>query len=87
MEAIHRAGSDFVLSYAPLGAESVISLIYGRERFLMDEGVEFFTVNLPESLAGQTLAESRIGALTGLIVLAFQTGDNTIANPSLPLLF
>jgi Trk K+ transport system NAD-binding subunit len=82
LEAIHRAGSDFVLSYAPLGAESVISLIEGREPVIMGEGVEFFTVNLPASLAGQTLAESGIGALTGLAVLAVRTGGETIANPS-----
>ena len=82
LEAIHRAGSDFVLSYAPLGAESVISLIEGREPVIMGEGVEFFTVNLPASLAGQTLAESGIGASTGLAVLAVRTGGETIANPS-----
>ncbi|MDQ3322935.1 MAG: NAD-binding protein [Acidobacteriota bacterium] len=82
LEAIHRAGSDFVLSYAPLGAESVISLIEGREPVIMGEGVEFFTVNLPASLAGQTLAESGIGASTGLVVLAVRTVGETIANPS-----
>ncbi|MCY7347513.1 MAG: NAD-binding protein, partial [Pyrinomonadaceae bacterium] len=82
LEAIHRAGSDFVLSYAPLGAESVIALIEGREPVIMGEGVEFFTVDLPAPLAGRTLAESGIGSLTGLTVLAVQTGGETIANPS-----
>lgn len=82
LEAIHRAGSDFVLSYAPLGAESVIALIEGREPVIMGEGVEFFTVDLPAPLAGRTLAESGISSLTGLTVLAVQTGGETIANPS-----
>ncbi len=81
IEAIHRAGADFVLSYAPLGAESVISLIQGREPIIMGEGVDFFTVPTPSSLLDKTLAESQIGALTGLIVLAIETGTETITNP------
>jgi Trk K+ transport system NAD-binding subunit len=81
LEAIHRAGADFVLSYAPLGAESIISLIQGRPPIIMGEGVELFTVRLPSRLAGKTLAESRIGALTGLIVLAIRTDEDTIASP------
>lgn len=81
LEAIHRAGADFVLSYAPLGAESVISMLQGREPVIMGEGVEFFTVRLPKSLVGKTLAESGIGSLTGLIVLAVRNGDETTATP------
>lgn len=81
LEAIHRAGADFVLSYAPLGAESVISIIQNRNPIIMGEGVEFFTVDLPNSLAGKTLAESRIGSKTGLIVLAIRENDIVLANP------
>lgn len=81
VEAIHRAGADFVLSYAPLGAESVISLIQGREPIIMGEGVDLFTVSVPPSLEGKILAESQIGAETGLIVLAIETGNTTITNP------
>jgi voltage-gated potassium channel len=82
LEAIHRAGADFVLSYAPLGAESVISILQQREPVIMGEGVEFFTINLPKSLAGKTLAESGIGSLTGLVVLAIQNNGQTIASPT-----
>jgi Trk K+ transport system NAD-binding subunit len=46
----------------------------------MGEGVEFFTVNLPKSFAGKTLADSRIVSLTGLIVLAGRTDDETFAD-------
>ena len=81
LEAIHRAGADFVLSYAPLGSESVISLLQGRDPVIMGEDVEFYFVNLPDNLAGKTLAESCIGPLTGLIVLAIHSGTEIIANP------
>ncbi len=81
-EAIHRAGADFVLSYAQLGAESVLSLLQGRELLMMGEGVEFFQTELPHALIGKTLQESQIGARTGLIVLALQEGERTITNLS-----
>ena len=81
LEAIHRAGADFVLSYAPLGAESVMSLILGRAPIILGEGIEMFKIRLPARLAGKTLEESRIGSLTGLIVLGIQTDDENIANP------
>lgn len=81
IEAIHRAGADFVLSYAPLGAESVMSILQGREPIIMGEGVELLTVDLPEKLAGKTLLESNIGAKTGLIVLDIKLNGETIADP------
>ncbi len=81
LEAVHRAGADFVLSFAPLGAESVMSILQGREPIIMGEGVEFFSIELPQVLAGKTLMESEIGANTGLIVLAIVHGEEMIANP------
>ncbi len=81
LEAVHRAGADFVLSFVPLGAESVMSILQGRDPIIMGEGVEFFSVDLPKQLIGKTLFESGIGANTGLIVLAIEHGDEMIANP------
>lgn len=81
LEAIHRAGADFVLSYAPLGAESVMSIVEGRQAIILGEGVEFFKAEVPESIAGKTLVESEIGRRTGLIVLAIEHGGKTIASP------
>jgi Trk K+ transport system NAD-binding subunit len=80
LEAIHRAGADFVLSYAQLGSESILSLLQGRELLMMGEGVEFFQTALPPALAGKTLQDSQIGARTGLIVLALEVGEQTITN-------
>lgn len=82
LEAIHRAGADFVLSYAPLGAESVMSIVQRRQPMILGEDVEFFNVKVPASLAGKTLIESGIGARTGLIVLAIETPSETITNPT-----
>jgi voltage-gated potassium channel len=70
VEAIHRAGADFVLSYTTLGIEAVMSLLRGREPVLLGEGVGLFAVAVPPSLAGHPLGESGIGSKTGLSVVA-----------------
>jgi voltage-gated potassium channel len=70
VEAIHRAGADFVLSYTTLGVESVMSLLRGYELVVLGEGVELFSVPVPPSLAGRRLAKSGIGSLTGMSVVA-----------------
>lgn len=72
VEAIHRAGADFVLSYTTLGIEAVMSLLRGHEPVLVGEGVELFTIPVPASLAGKPLRESGIGSRTGLSVVALQ---------------
>ena len=72
IEAIHRAGADFVLSYASLGAETVMSLLQSRESVILGEGFDLFYVPVPASLAGKVLAASHIRARTGLNVLALR---------------
>lgn len=75
VEAIHRAGADFVLSYTTLGIEAVMSLLRGQELVLLGEGVELFSVPVPPALAGRRLADSGIGSRTGMSVIALQQGD------------
>jgi voltage-gated potassium channel len=70
VEAIHRAGADFVLSYTTLGVESVMSLLRGYELVVLGEGVELFSVPVPPSLHGRRLADSGIGSGTGMSVVA-----------------
>jgi voltage-gated potassium channel len=81
IEAIYRAGADYVLSYASLGRETIFSLLVGREPILLEEGIDLFIAPVPDALAGKTLAESNIGARTGLIVIGLQDSDRCIANP------
>ena len=72
IEAIHRAGADFVLSYPSLGAESVMSLLQHRESVILGEGFDLFYVPVPAILAGQILANAHIREKTGLNVLALR---------------
>jgi Trk K+ transport system NAD-binding subunit len=72
VEAIQRAGADFVLSYASFGVQTVFSIVQGRELVMLGEGVDLFYVPLPRSLAERTLTEAEIGARTGLNVIGVQ---------------
>ena len=80
LEAIHRAGADFALSYSSLGAEAVVSLIQGHELVILEEDIDLFSVLLPPSLENKTLAESGIGSRTGLSVVAVQQDGRMVTN-------
>jgi Trk K+ transport system NAD-binding subunit len=78
VEAIHRAGADFVLSYTTLGVESVMSLLRGYELVVLGEGVELFSVAVPPSLVGRQLADSGIGSSTGMSVVALDRDGHLV---------
>jgi Trk K+ transport system NAD-binding subunit len=82
IEAIYRAGADFALSYASLGAEEVFAHLHSGELLILGEGFELFCVLLPKSLAGLTLRESEISARTGLNIVGVQQNGRMITNPS-----
>ena len=81
VDSIRRAGADLVLSYAGLGAETLAALARGRTMVFLGEGAELFEVELPKSLHGESLAESRIGARTGLNVVAVERDGVTEPAP------
>jgi K+/H+ antiporter YhaU regulatory subunit KhtT len=80
LEAIHRAGADFVLSYSSLGAEAVMSLLEGHELVILGEGVDLFSVRLPHSLENKTLAETGISSRTGLSVVAVRQAGQLVTS-------
>jgi Trk K+ transport system NAD-binding subunit len=81
LEAIHRAGAEFVLSYSTLAVTSLLSLVQGRELVLVGEGVDLFVEPVPHTLAGRTLGETALGSRTGLNVVAVQKPDGPAVNP------
>jgi Trk K+ transport system NAD-binding subunit len=74
VEAIHRAGADFVLSYTTLGVEEIMTLVSGDSAVMLGEGVRLFEVRVPRALAGLRLSETGIGSRTGLSVVAMGAG-------------
>jgi Trk K+ transport system NAD-binding subunit len=80
VEAIHRAGADFALSYTSLGVESVMSLLSGHPPVLLGEGVELFELPMPKGLAEKRLGDTAIGSRTGLSVVALEHGSTIVTH-------
>jgi len=81
LEAVHRAGADFVLGYSSLAAESVFSNLQGRGVMMFGAGIELFHVDVPRPLAGKTLEEAKIGEACGANVIAVKHGEEIVTNP------
>jgi len=80
---MHRAGADSVLSYASMGASAIMNLLHRNKIVMVAEGLDLFKVKVPQSLAGQSIAESSIREQTGCSVVAIQTekGMEVVPNP------
>lgn len=65
-----------------------MAALKNRRLVVLGEGVDLFTRPVPSSLEGKTLAESDIGARTGLNVIAIDVGEDLLtsvtAETSLP---
>jgi len=81
VSTLHRAGADFVMSYATTGATAISNLLKRVDILLVAEGLHVFRVTTPASLAGRCLAESGIRAGTGCTVVAVGTADHFDPNP------
>jgi voltage-gated potassium channel len=84
---LHRAGADFVLSYASMGASTIMNLLNRDSILMVTEGLDVFEVEVPESLIGKSIAEAKIRQLTDCTVVALeQDGIMTVnPDPHLPL--
>jgi voltage-gated potassium channel len=80
LDAVLRAGADFVLSYASLGADFVMATLLGNDLVVLGEGIDVIHALVPRALAGRTLEESGIGARTGLTVIAVHDNGRIITN-------
>lgn len=78
VDIMQKAGADFVLSYSTLGSEAVLSISKGQELTVLGEGFTLFIIPIPKSLEGKSLAESDIGAKTGLSVIAIKENSEVV---------
>ncbi|SHF21112.1 Trk K+ transport system, NAD-binding component [Fodinibius roseus] len=81
VNTLHRAGSDFVLSYATMGANAIFNILERNDIIIIAEGLNVFTAKTPSHLAGKSLKDSFIRQETGCNVLSIKTGDEQIINP------
>jgi voltage-gated potassium channel len=81
VSTLHRAGADFVMSYAAMGANAVFNLLEQDDVVLIAEGLDVFRGPVPKELVGRTLKEAGVREKTGCSVVAIETAGGTIVNP------
>jgi Trk K+ transport system NAD-binding subunit len=81
ISTLHRAGTDFVMSYASMGASAVANMLKGSSTLMVAEGLELFRLPVPETLTRQSIAESSLRALTGCTVVALCGSEGMQVNP------
>jgi len=81
VSTLHRAGADFVMSYASMGANAVLNALQGGDIVMVAAGLDLFRVPVPPALRGVSLRASAIRRETGCHVVAFQEGDGMRTNP------
>lgn len=81
INTLHRAGADFVMSYATLGANMIFNMIEKSEVLMIAEGLNVFDHKVSEKLNRKTLNEAGIRRITGCSVVAVSDGIKTEVNP------
>jgi voltage-gated potassium channel len=78
---MHRAGADFVMSYASLGANTILNLLQRSDIMMVAEGLDLIKVKIPKQLTGKTIKESSIRKETGCTIIAIRTDEGITINP------
>jgi Trk K+ transport system NAD-binding subunit len=81
ISTLHRAGADFVLSSASMGANSLFNALKRTNILLLAEGLDVFAMDVPPALVGKSLAESAIRATSQCSVIAIDGPNGMIFNP------
>ena len=82
VNTMHRAGADFVMSYASMGANSIFNIMEDKDVMMLDEGLNIFNFKVDKNLAGKSLIESDIRKKTGCTVIAINCKNaKMLVNP------
>jgi Trk K+ transport system NAD-binding subunit len=81
VSTLHRAGADFVMSYATMGANVLFNLLQRVDILVLAEGLDAFRIPIPPLLVNKSLADSGIRSETGCNVVAVVRGAEVDVNP------
>jgi len=79
--ALHRAGADFVQSYASIGASSIYNLLQHGRLVTVAQGLEVFDAKVPASVAGKRIIDSGLREATGCTIVGYRDQGGLTANP------
>ncbi|MFN2372757.1 MAG: TrkA family potassium uptake protein [Cyclonatronaceae bacterium] len=81
VNTLHRAGADFVMSYASMGSNSIFNILEGQDVLVLAEGLNIFNHKVNKSLDGKSLIQSDIRKDTGCSVMAIKSEDGMEVSP------
>jgi Trk K+ transport system NAD-binding subunit len=81
VHTLHRAGADFVMSYASMGANAVFNIFEENDIVMIAQGLNVFSLDTPKKLIGKSLIEADIRSKTGCNVIAYQVDGQQDINP------
>ena len=79
---LHRAGADFVMSYASMGANTMFNLLKRSDVLMVTEGLDLFKMKVPKALTKKPLNELQVREETGCTIVAYQENGEMHINPS-----
>ncbi len=81
VHTLHKAGSDFVVSNASLGANNIFNLSKRGNILMIAEGVDVFRVKTPKVLTGKTIKYASIQEECGCRVIGISINGSMMINP------
>ncbi len=75
---LHKAGADLVMSYASMGANTIMNILKPNDILMLAEGLNIFRMPVHRRLASHTLAQSNLRKQTGCSVIAINTADKAL---------
>ena len=81
VSTLHRAGADFVMSYASMGANAILNVLEQGDVVMLAEGLDVFRYPASPKVVGHSLRETRIREETGCSVIALEMPGQTVVNP------
>ena len=82
VNTLHRAGADFVMSYASMGANAIFNIYEENDIVMIAEGLNVFSLKTPSKIQGKSLIECDIRNKTGCNVIAYQKDGMQVINPN-----
>ncbi|UCH47775.1 MAG: NAD-binding protein [Betaproteobacteria bacterium] len=83
VSTMHRAGADFVMSYASMGAGTIFNYLERSDVLILAEGLNVSKVRVPKKLVGEVLAKQNPLTEVGCHLVALGVGEHMDMNPDL----
>jgi len=81
ISTLHRAGTDFVMSYSSMGANMVFNLLKRSDVLMLAEGLILFEISVPKALLGKNVSDMEVRTKTGCHLVAIMDGEDMDINP------